>query len=154
MNNRMSSRARRLSRDFAWRMTLLLTGAIIFLLAARPDQLPAAPQSKAPSGMVLIPAGNFVMGTDDPNSMPNERPSHRVQVGAFWMDEHDVTNAEFRAFVQATGYVTTAERPVDWEQMKKQVPAGTPKPPYEMLKPGSLVFAPPDHPVDLRDMSN
>ena len=104
--------------------------------------------------MVFIPAGDFIMGTDDPNSMPNERPAHRVQVGAFWMDEHDVTNAEFRAFVQATGYVTTAERPIDWEQMKKEVPAGTPKPPDDMLKPGSLVFTPPDHPVDLRDMSN
>jgi sulfatase modifying factor 1 len=154
MNNRMSSRARHFSRDVAWRTTLLLTGAIIFLLTARLDQVPAAALSKAPRDMVLIPTGDFVMGTDDPNSMPNERPSHRVQVGAFWMDEHDVTNAEFSAFVQATGYITTAERPVDWEQMKKQVPAGTPKPPDEMLKPGSLVFTPPDHPVDLRDMSN
>ena len=152
-SNRKSSRRWRLLQAFTWSGTLLLIGATIILLAEKPGHLVAAAQSKSPSGMVLIPAGDFAMGTDDPNSMHNERPAHQVHVGAFWMDEHDVTNAEFRAFVQATGYVTTAERPIDWEQMKKQVPAGTPKPPDEMLKPGSLVFAPPDHPVDLRDMS-
>ncbi len=155
MNNRKSSRLRHLFHGFAWSASLLVAGAIIILLAAKPKQLSAAAPSNAlPPGMVLISAGDFVMGTDDPNSIPNERPSHRVQVGAFWMDEHDVTNAEFRAFINATGYVTTAERPIDWEQMKTQVPAGTPKPPDEMLKPGSLVFTPPDHPVDLRDMNN
>jgi formylglycine-generating enzyme required for sulfatase activity len=53
-------------------------------------------------------------------------------------------------FVGATGYKTLAERPVDWEEIKKQVAPGTPRPPDEMLKPGSLVFTPPDHPVDLR----
>jgi formylglycine-generating enzyme required for sulfatase activity len=94
------------------------------------------------------------MGTDDRNSMSNERPAHRVRVSGVWMDEHPVTNAEFAAFVRATGYMTTAEKPVDWEEMKKLVPEGTPKPPDEMLRPGSLVFTPPDHPVDLRDMGN
>jgi formylglycine-generating enzyme required for sulfatase activity len=108
----------------------------------------------APPGMRWIPAGEFTMGTDDPNSMPNERPAHRVKLDGFWMDEHDVTNAEFRMFVDATGYVTTAERPIDWEELKKQVPPGTPKPDNEKLKPGSLVFTPPDHAVDLSDMSN
>jgi formylglycine-generating enzyme len=103
--------------------------------------------------MVLIRGGEFTMGTDDLQSMPNERPSHRVRVSSFWLDEHAVTNAEFRAFVVATGYVTTAETVVDWEELKKQVPPGTPKPPAEMLKPGSLVFTPPDDAVDLRDMS-
>jgi formylglycine-generating enzyme required for sulfatase activity len=106
-----------------------------------------------PPGMRLIPAGEYTMGTDDPRSMANERPAHRVKLDAFWIDEHDVTNAEFHRFVEATHYLTTAERPVDWEELKKQVPAGTPKPPDEMLKPGSLVFTPPNHPVDLRDMS-
>lgn len=106
-----------------------------------------------PPGMVWIPAGEFVMGTDDPDSMSNERPAHTVRLDGFWMDEHPVTNAEFRAFVRATGHVTTAEKPVDWDELKKQVPPGTPKPPEERLRPGSLVFTPPDHPVDLRDMS-
>jgi formylglycine-generating enzyme len=107
-----------------------------------------------PSGMRWIPAGEFAMGTDDPKSMANERPAHRVKLDGFWIDEHDVTNAEFRKFVEATHYLTTAERPVDWEELKKQVPPGTPKPPDEMLLPGSLVFTPPNHPVDLRDISN
>src|SRR5207247_6003867 len=86
-------------------------------------------------------------------SLPSERPAHRVKLDGFWMDQTDVTNAQFRKFVDATGYVTTAEKPVDWEELKKQVPPGTAKPADEMLKPGSLVFTPPDHPVDLRDLS-
>ena len=115
---------------------------------------PSRPPSDAPPGMVWIPGGQFTMGTDDANSLANERPAHRVKLDDFWMDEHDVTNAEFRKFVKVTGYVTTAEKPIDWEEMKTQVPPGTPKPPVEKLQPGSLVYTPPDHPVDLRDMSN
>jgi len=107
-----------------------------------------------PAGMVLIPAGEFVMGTDESASMPNERPAHKVRLDAFWMDDHVVTNAEFRRFTDATRYVTTAEKPVDWEELKKQVPAGTPKPSEDMLKAGSLVFTPPDHPVDVRELAN
>ena len=64
-----------------------------------------------------------------------------------------MTNAEFRKFVDATGYKTTAERPVDWVELKKKLPPGTPKPPDEMLQPGSLVFAPSTGPVDLRNMN-
>lgn len=56
------------------------------------------------------------------------------------MDATEVTNAQFAEFVKATGYVTTAEKPVDWEEMKKTVPEGTPKPPDEALKPGGLCF--------------
>jgi formylglycine-generating enzyme required for sulfatase activity len=104
--------------------------------------------------MVWIPGGEFVMGTDDPRSFPNERPAHRVRVDGFWMDATAVTNAEFRTFVEATNYVTVAERAVDWNELKKQVPEGTPKPPDEMLQPGSLVYTPPDRPVDLRNMAN
>ena len=102
--------------------------------------------------MVWIPGAEFMMGTDDQQSMANERPAHRVKIDGFWIDEHDVTNAEFRKFVEATGYVTTAQKPVDWEELKKQVPPGTPKPADELLKPGSLVFTPPGREVDLRNM--
>ena len=63
------------------------------------------------------------------------------------MDQTEVTNAQFKQFVDATGYVTTAERTPKWEDIKKQVPPGTPKPPDEMLIPASMVFTPPDHPV-------
>jgi formylglycine-generating enzyme required for sulfatase activity len=106
-----------------------------------------------PSGMVWIPGGEFTMGTDDPHSMANERPAHRVRVDGFWMDVHDVTNAEFRKFVDATGYVTTAERAPDWEEMKKQLPPDAPKPAADKLVPGSLVFTPTPQAVPLNDLS-
>jgi len=93
------------------------------------------------------------MGSDAEYAFPNERPAHRVKVKPFFLDIHTVTNAEFSKFVKATGYVTIAERAVDWEEMKKQVPPGTPKPPADVLAPGSLVFQPSKGPVDLRDLS-
>jgi sulfatase modifying factor 1 len=106
-----------------------------------------------PPGMALLPGGEFTMGSDADHAFPNERPAHRVTIAPFLLDTHPVTNADFAKFVAATGYVTVAERPVDWEEMKKQVPPGTPKPPDEVLAPGSLVFRPTAGPVDLRDMS-
>jgi formylglycine-generating enzyme required for sulfatase activity len=66
-----------------------------------------------PPGMVWISGGEFTMGTDSEPAWPDERPAHRVRVNGFWMDETDVTNGQFGAFVEATGYVTTAEKPVD-----------------------------------------
>lgn len=104
-------------------------------------------------GMRWIAAGEFTMGSDDPHSMVNERPAHRVRVNGFWIDEHPVTNAEFARFVEATGYVTTAEKAPDWEEIKKQVPPGTPKPDASVLVPGSLVFVPPSVPVPLDDLT-
>ncbi|MCS7032578.1 MAG: formylglycine-generating enzyme family protein, partial [Phycisphaerae bacterium] len=111
-------------------------------------------KTEAPAGMVWIAGGEFDFGTNDPASHPNERPAHRVRVKGFWIDQTCVTNAQFRAFVEATGYVTTAERPVDWDQIKSQLPPGTPRPPENALQPGSLVFTPPNHAVDLQDMRN
>jgi formylglycine-generating enzyme required for sulfatase activity len=64
-----------------------------------------------------------------------------------------VTNAQFAAFVEATGYVTTAEEAVDWEEIKKELPPGTPKPDASQLAPASLVFVATDKPVSLRDVS-
>ena len=93
------------------------------------------------------------MGTNEKESFPNERPAHLVQVQGFWMDEHDVTNAEFSKFVEATGYVTTAERKIDWEDLKKELPPGTPKPDDSALAPGALVFTPTSGPVPLNDLS-
>jgi formylglycine-generating enzyme required for sulfatase activity len=103
--------------------------------------------------MRWIPAGEFAMGTDDAHGMVNERPAHRARVDGFWMDDHPVTNAEFAQFVAATGYVTTAEKAPDWEELKKQVPPGTPKPDASVLVPGSAVFVPPRGPVPLTDVS-
>ena len=65
-------------------------------------------------GMVLIPGGTFSMGGDDDQAWRDEYLKHEVVIDYFWMDVHEVTNAQFTAFVEATGYVTTAEKAVDW----------------------------------------
>ncbi len=118
--------------------------------ATQPMPASATPKS-IPAGMVFIRGGEFAMGSKDTLARPDEQPIHRVRVDGFWMDVTEVTNAQYAAFVKATGYKTVAERPVDWEELKKQLPPGTPKPDPKMLLPGSLVFTPPAQPVDLRD---
>ena len=95
-------------------------------------------------GMKWIPDGTFLMGCAD--FYPEEGPVHQVSVSGFWMDEHAVTVAQFRRFVQATGYVTVAERALD----PAQYPGADP----EVLVPGALVFTPPAGPVDLRAPRN
>src|SRR6516165_2897492 len=95
------------------------------------------------SGMILIPGGTFRMGSD--RHYPEERPVHGVSVGAFWIDRTPVTNRAFRKFVNATGHVTFAEIAPDPNDYPGALP--------HMLKAGSLVFAPPNHSVDLRDWS-
>ena len=106
-----------------------------------------------PTGMVSIPGGEFMMGGTEDQPANNALSVHVVKVDGFWMDETEVTNSQFAAFVKATGYKTIAERPIDWEELKKQVPAGTPKPPDDVLQPGSMVFTPPTRPVTLNDYS-
>lgn len=59
------------------------------------------------------------------------------------MHTTEVTNAQFEAFVAATGYRTTAEQPADWEVLRQQLPPGTPKPADSLLVPAALMFAPP-----------
>lgn len=103
--------------------------------------------------LVEIPGGEFTMGGIGPEARPDEFPRHRVRVGSFGLGRREVTNAEYAAFVAATGYRTVAERPVDWEDLKKQVPPGTPQPPDELLQPGSLVFTGTDRPVSMDDFS-
>src|SRR5262245_29364078 len=107
----------------------------------------------SPPGMVWVPGGEFTMGSDDELAWPDEKPAHRVRVAGFWMDETEVTNARFREFVEATGYVTTAEKPVDAAEILRQSPPGTPPPPKEKLVPGALVFTPPAGKVGLKDFS-
>ena len=103
--------------------------------------------------MVFIPGGSFVMGGDSIWGRPDEFPRHKVTVSAFYIDKHEVTNAQFRAFVEATHYVTTAERKPDWEEIRKQLPAGTPKPADSLLVASSLVFSPPNQAVSLNNAS-
>lgn len=106
---------------------------------------------QSPSGMVWIPGGEFMMGSTEEQPAVNAQSVHVVKVDGFWMDETEVTNAQFKKFVEATGYKTVAERPLNWEDLKKQVPPGTPKPSDDVLQPGSMVFTPPSAPVALND---
>jgi formylglycine-generating enzyme required for sulfatase activity len=78
--------------------------------AAAPDTCLAVdnrPESPA-AGMVLIPAGHFKMGSED--FRPEEAPVREAAVESFWIDSHDITNAQFARFVAETGYVTVSER--------------------------------------------
>jgi formylglycine-generating enzyme required for sulfatase activity len=110
------------------------------------------PATAAPPGMVWIPGGEFSMGAKEPRDMrdvvgmqatTDSRPVHRVVVDGFWMDATEVTNEQFARFVEATGYVTVAERELRQEDF--------PHVPPEDLRPGSVVFTPPDHAVALDD---
>ena len=104
----------------------------------------------APDGMVWIPGGEFTMGAQEPTDVhdavgmqatEDSRPIHRVYVDGFWMDATEVTNAEFAAFVKATGYLTVAERTPRADDFPGAKPAD--------LVPGSVMFSPPDHAVPL-----
>lgn len=90
--------------------------------------------------MVYIKGGTFRMGATE---FADASPVHEVTVGGFWMDEHEVTNAQFARFVAATGYQTIAERPLD--------PKDFPNVPLDALQPGSAVFTPPNQAVSLNN---
>ena len=117
------------------------------------ENMPIMSNDSSTEGMVFIPGGSFMMGGDNKQASADEYPKHQVQVDGFWMDATEVTNAQFQKFVEATGYVTTAEKKPDWEELKKSVPPATPKPSDDMLVPASLVFKQTSGPVDLNDYS-
>lgn len=123
---------------------------IIFLFSCNSTEKPTI-QKK--NGMVYIPSGTLNMGGDNEQASPNELPKHQIELAAFWMDETEVTNAQFQKFVTATNYITVAERPIDWEELKKDLPPNTPKPADSILQPGALVFYQTSQPVDLNDVS-
>lgn len=95
-------------------------------------------------GMIWVPGGRFRMGSDV--HYPEEAPTRPVDVGGFWIDPRPVTNQDFAAFVEATGWVTIAERPAD--------PADYPGADPALLVPSSLVFVPTRGPVNLGDIRN
>ena len=110
-------------------------------------------KSNSTEGMVKITGGKFTMGgntqavvNDLPGTQPrdDEFPNHLVEVTGFWMDETEVTNAQFSEFVEATGYLTTAERAIELAEIMAQLPPGSPEPDPEILAAGSLVFVYPD----------
>ncbi len=127
-----------------WR---LLAGglAVAVLSAAEPT---------TPEGMVWIPGGTFSMGSELSGSRMDEKPVVKVTLSGFWMDKGEVTNAQFRKFTEATSYKTIAERPIDWDEIKKTVPPGTPKPAPEQLQPGAVTFCPRPGPVDPKSVED
>lgn len=123
----------------------VLCGLLLSTPALADTNQPIAPESCASysglpaqdgenAGMALIPGGSFKMGSD--RHRPEERFTHIVRVDGFWIDRHEVTNAQFGEFVEATGYVTLAERGLD--------PKTHPGMPKELLAAGSVVFIPPN----------
>ena len=91
--------------------------------------------------LVEVSGGSFRMGST--SFYPEEAPIHTATVGAFAIERHPVTNAQFAAFVADTGYITVAERPLD--------PALYPGVAPEDLLPGALIFTGSPGPVDLND---
>lgn len=146
-------------------MRLIFLCILLFLIGCnqnkentQDEKVPSAMNTSSgtkekPEGMIWIPGGEFTMGTDDPRSYDAERPAHRVKVDGFWMDVTEVTNTQFKEFVDDTGYKTVAEETPVWEELKKQLPPGTPKPVDMVLVPGSMVFTPPSYTVSLDDYS-
>lgn len=108
----------------------------IAVLTDKPDSV------QTPANMVWIPGANFMQGAVDQDkmAMDHEKPAIQVTVDGFFMDITEVTNAQFSEFVKETGYKTVAERVIDWEELKKQLPEGTTKPHDSILKPGALTF--------------
>ncbi len=127
----------------------LLFLMINFILVISCKEKMKSTQSK--DGMILIPSGILKMGGDNEQADQNEFPKHDVKIKSFWMDEHEVTNTQFKSFVDATNYITLAERPINWAEMKKQLPPGTPKPADSLLAPGALVFNPTKSQVPLNN---
>ena len=93
--------------------------------------------------LVWIPGQTATLGAD--NDYPEEGPTREVSVDGFWIQTHQVTNAEYAEFVDATGYLTVAERPLN--------PEDYPDAPPENLQPGSMVFHRTAGPVDLRHIN-
>ena len=112
---------------------------------ATQEAIPAAAPSRPPAeDMVWIPGGTFLMGSD--RHYPEEAPAHKVKVAGFWIGAYAVTNAEFVRFVDATGYVTVAERPANPEDYPGAQP--------ELLVPASVVFKKTRGAVDLSNPYN
>jgi formylglycine-generating enzyme len=127
---------------------LLVLGLAAFGSCSQQAGRPPVPA--APTGMVYISGGEFTMGPAQRPIEADEWPPVPVAVAAFFMDETEVTNAQFAAFVAATGYLTAAEKATDWEVLKKDLPADIPRPADSLLAAGSMVFRATSAPVDLR----
>src|SRR4030095_14850371 len=110
------------------------------------DELNQKEETKTTSqnNMIFIPGGKFLMGSD--KFYPEEKPVHEVTVDGFYIDKYEVTNAEYKKFVEETGYIPVAETPAKPEDYPDAKP--------ELLVPGALVFQKSKGPVDLKSYFN
>lgn len=117
--------------------------------ARAPGLIVEAP-AEAPAGMVWVPGGSFLMGTNEyyPPTRENpdrikldEYPAHPVELDGYWMDETPVTNRQFAEFVAMTGYVTLAERELTKSDFEARG-VDTTQFPTESVPPGSMCFNP------------
>lgn len=124
-------------------ITLFLFSFFIFLSSCNKKRTEHKKNTiTPPKGMVWVEGKTFLQGakSSDRFAMEREKPAHKVTVNGFFIDITEVTNEQFKKFVEATKYITVAERKIDWEVMKKQLPPGTEKPHDSILQPGSLIF--------------
>ncbi len=142
-----SRTSHRLRAGLAALVSLALTGVMVGALATGIQQQSATTaeigscaayagiptDSGETAGMAFVAGGAFRMGSE--RHQPEERFTHVVRVDGFWIDRHEVTNAQFKLFANETGYVTLAERGLD--------PKAYPDTDKELLVPGSVVFIQP-----------
>lgn len=129
-------------------VSIIVAVSIIYLLFYDDSQTDSLRPNK---GMILIPSGILNMGGDNEQANVNEFPKHEVSVSSFYMDETEVTNNDFSQFVKETNYITVAERGINWQELSKQLPPGTPKLSDDVLAPGALVFTSTSSPVQLHN---
>ncbi|MGV8861725.1 MAG: formylglycine-generating enzyme family protein [Pseudomonas sp.] len=149
-----------LVRKRRWGIAIIAVGVVSACLAFAVNQYIRGPSpltlgdgKNGPLDMVWIPPGEFLMGSDHKKARPNEGPAHKVRLDGYWIDRNDVTNADYARFMSETHYVTTAERKPKWDDLKVQLPPGTPEPDDSVMVPGALVFVGADRPIPLNDFS-
>ncbi len=133
------------------RINVYLIGSILLVALFSCGQNQSVEETPdSPPGMVYIPGGLFEMGKATIGAEPDEWPPFQVELSPFFMDESEVTNAQFAQFVASTGYITIAELATNWRELRATLPEGTPRPPDSLLAAGSMVFVPSNGPIDLR----
>ncbi|MFM2289270.1 MAG: hypothetical protein RL684_2413 [Pseudomonadota bacterium] len=150
----MAERPRRIALLAAAGLAAALAGGAGYGLWRHSAATPPAFECRAarnPGGMTWIRGGSFDMGSAGPLARANEQPVHRVRVAGFWIARAPVTNAQFAAFIAATGYVTSAERVPDVASLRAQLPPGAAVPDPQLLVPGAVVFTGTMRPVRLDD---
>lgn len=141
----------------AWSYVLIVALIVIGVIATNMASKPKTKGTKSENqdqsfqwstnGMVYIPAGSFEMGNAQGN--PDERPVHEVELNGYWIDATEVTNDQFSKFVEATGYITVAERKPKLDEIVGLDPSMVDP---QLLMPGSVCFnKPPNHVTDLNN---